>query len=81
LRRLGETRAGCTPAKTRQILERIADAIAETAKAVHSHLKEHPPFAEIGSRMLQEWEIGVNTSLRSGRPKVVDRFPKVLEEQ
>jgi len=64
LRRLGETRAGCTPAKTRQILERSAEAIAETATDVLRYAKEHAPFAEIGRRMLQEWESGVRASLR-----------------
>jgi serine/threonine-protein kinase HipA len=64
LRRLGETRAGGTPAKIRQILERIADAIRETAKEVHSYTKEHLEFAEIGQRMLQEWETSSATSLR-----------------
>jgi serine/threonine-protein kinase HipA len=64
LRRLGETRAGGTPAKIRQILERIADAIQETGKEVHSYTRKHPQFAEIGPRMLEEWETGVKTSLR-----------------
>lgn len=64
LRRLGETRAGVTPAKVRQILERSAGAIQETTREVHSYAKAHPPFAEIGQRMLREWESGVNTSLR-----------------
>jgi len=65
LRRLGETRAGGTPAKIRQILERITEAIQETMGEVHSYRKQHPQFAEIGQRMLQEWESGVNSSLRS----------------
>src|SRR6202453_3094659 len=37
LRKLGETRAGGTPAKVRQILERIAEAIQETTGEVHSY--------------------------------------------
>ena len=65
LRKLGETRAGGTPAKIRQVLERIADAIQETAREVHSYMKEHPEFLEIGQRMLQEWENGVNSALRA----------------
>jgi serine/threonine-protein kinase HipA len=64
LRKLGETRAGGTPAKIRQILDRIAEAIQETAREVGSYIEEHPHFAEIGQRMLQEWESGVNTSMR-----------------
>ncbi len=64
MRKLGETRGGGTPAKIRQIMERIAEAIQETAKEVHAYIEEHPQFAEIGQRMLQEWANGVNTSLR-----------------
>jgi serine/threonine-protein kinase HipA len=63
LKKLGETRAGGTPAKIRQILGRIDEAIQETTREVHSYTKEHPEFAEIGQRMLQEWASGVNTSL------------------
>ncbi|MGA2136559.1 MAG: type II toxin-antitoxin system HipA family toxin [Bryobacteraceae bacterium] len=55
LRRLGETRAGGSPARIRQILERIAEAIQETAKEVRSHMKDHPEFAGVGERMLREW--------------------------
>jgi serine/threonine-protein kinase HipA len=64
LRKLGETRVGLPPAKIRQILERIDDAIRETAKPVRSYAKKHSEFAEIGKRMLQEWENGAKTSLR-----------------
>jgi serine/threonine-protein kinase HipA len=64
LRKLGEKRAGGAPAKIRQILERIAEAIQETTREVHTYTKEHPEFGEIGKRMLQEWETGVNNSLR-----------------
>ena len=64
LRKLGETRGGGAPGKIRQILERIAAAIQETSVEVHAYANEHPEFAGIGQRMLQEWETGVNSSLR-----------------
>jgi len=64
LRKLGETRAGGTPAKIRQVLESIDEAIQETAKEVRSYIKEHSEFAETGQRMLQEWESGSASSLR-----------------
>src|SRR5882724_11700878 len=64
LRKLGETRAGGTPAKIRQILERIAEAIQETTREVHSYTKEHPEFDEVGSQMLAQWQVGVGSSLR-----------------
>jgi serine/threonine-protein kinase HipA len=59
LRKLGETRAGGTPAKVREILERIADAIQETTGEVRAHAAEHPEFKEMGQRVVQEWENGV----------------------
>jgi serine/threonine-protein kinase HipA len=59
LKRLGETRGGGTPAKIRQILERIAEAIQETTKEVYVYIEDHPEFAEIGQRMLQEWDNGL----------------------
>ncbi len=58
LKRLGETRAGGTPAKIRQILERIGQAICETKPEVRNYSKHHPEFAEVGQRMLEEWESG-----------------------
>src|SRR5438477_701131 len=39
LRKLGETRGGGTPAKIRQILERIGEAIVETAKELQAYIK------------------------------------------
>ena len=64
LRKLGETRLGSTPAKVREILERIDDAIREAAKEVRIYIKQHAEFAATGGRMLQEWEKGSAASLR-----------------
>ncbi len=63
LKRLGETRASSTPAAVKHILERIADAMQDTAKEVRSYSKLHPEFAEIGERLSQEWESGSTSSL------------------
>ena len=64
LQRLGETRMGATPARVRQILERIAAAIADTSKELRAYIEAHAEFIEIGNRMLQQWEQGVAHSLR-----------------
>jgi serine/threonine-protein kinase HipA len=56
LQRLGETRAGGTPAQIRSILDRIAEAVHSTSADVRAHMKEHPDFEDIGRRMLREWE-------------------------
>jgi serine/threonine-protein kinase HipA len=53
LKKLGETRGGGTPAKIRQILERIAQAIQETTTEIQTYAKEHPEFVDIGQRMLE----------------------------
>jgi serine/threonine-protein kinase HipA len=65
LQRLGETRMGGTPARVREILDRIAGAIAETSKELRAYAKDHPDFKDIGERILHEWEQGVASSLKA----------------
>jgi serine/threonine-protein kinase HipA len=65
LQRLGETRMGGAPARVREILERIATAIAAITEEVRAYIKNHPEFENIGNRMLQQWEQGVALSLRA----------------
>jgi serine/threonine-protein kinase HipA len=64
LQRLGETRTGGSPARVREILERVRDAVARTAGDIKSYIKNHPDFDEIGSRMMLEWQKGSDISLR-----------------
>jgi serine/threonine-protein kinase HipA len=66
LRRFGETRMIGTPARVRDILARIADAMAETMGDIRAYRNEHPEFAEIGERMMLVWEEGIRESLREG---------------
>jgi len=65
LRKFGETRMGGAPAKVREILGTIDEAILETAIEVRSYMEHQPEFTDIGERMLQEWEKGSAISLRS----------------
>src|SRR5260221_14441575 len=65
LQRLGETRMGGTPARVKEILERVSVAIAATSQEVRAYIKEHKEFDEIGNRMLHEWEQGVALSLKA----------------
>jgi hypothetical protein len=51
--------------QARQVLERIAEALSQTTAEVRSYIKQQPEFAEVGQRMLQEWEKGAALSLRS----------------
>jgi serine/threonine-protein kinase HipA len=64
LKRLGETRLGMTPAKVRRILQKIDGAMDQTRIEVRCYIRQHPEFADIGARMLQEWEKGSTLSLR-----------------
>jgi hypothetical protein len=43
-----------TPAKIREILERVSDALSQTEIDLHSYIKEHPDFKEVRERVLQE---------------------------
>jgi hypothetical protein len=36
-----------------------------TTEEVHSYIQDHPAFAAIGNRMLQQWEQGAALSLRA----------------
>jgi serine/threonine-protein kinase HipA len=65
LQRLGETRMGATPARVRQILERIEAAIADTSKELRAYVKAHAEFVDLGNRMLEQWKQGVALSLKA----------------
>lgn len=65
LQRLGETRMGGTPARVREILERITEAIAGTSKELRTYAKDHPDFKDIGERMVHEWDQGIALSLKA----------------
>lgn len=64
LQRLGETRMGGSPARVREILERIDAAVVATAKEIRAYIKSHPEFDDIGTRMLQHWKQAAAFSLR-----------------
>jgi serine/threonine-protein kinase HipA len=63
LQRLGETRVGGSPAQIREVLARVAEAISKISAEVRAYIREHPGFADIGERMIQEWQKGVALSL------------------
>jgi hypothetical protein len=54
----GERRSLGTPHTLGRILERIADALAETGIEVTAYGKEHPEFTAIGRQMVEQWETG-----------------------
>jgi serine/threonine-protein kinase HipA len=58
LRQLGETRAGASPAKAREILQKIADAVRDTRPEVEQYAREHPAFQHLSQAMLEAWTAG-----------------------
>lgn len=58
LRRLGEARAGTSPALARQIVEKIAAAMTDTMPEVENYTRIHPDFAPIAGAMLESWTGG-----------------------
>ena len=65
MRRLGETRMHGSPSKVRQILQRIVDALSETATDVRTYIREHPEFKQVGEAILAAWQKGQDLSLRT----------------
>jgi len=63
---LGETRMMGSPSKVKQILERVSDAMSQTMAELRAYIKDNGEFAEIGGRMLEEWQKGQELSLQSG---------------
>lgn len=61
LQRFGETRMGATPARITAILERIADAMSDVASDISRYINSHPEFAEVGARMLAQWQAGLES--------------------
>ena len=66
LQQFGETRGVGGPATIRSVLERVADALAETLAEMTAYVRQRPAFAEIAGRMRTAWAEGTAASLRGG---------------
>jgi serine/threonine-protein kinase HipA len=62
---LGERRSLGTRKTFLELFQRICDALTDTAREVEGYGKEHPEFALVGQRMVEQWEIGRRESLLS----------------
>ena len=51
---------GIAPREQAAIVERISDAVSDTAPLVREAMKEHPGFRDLGKRMLNTWAEGVS---------------------
>lgn len=65
LQRLGETRMGGSPARVREILINVADAMGAVATQLRTYINDHPEFEDVGKCMLAQWELGMATSLKA----------------
>ena len=54
-----------TPAKIHEIFEHISDALSQTETDLRTYIKNQPDFAEVGTRMLEEWKKGSQLSLQT----------------
>jgi serine/threonine-protein kinase HipA len=48
------------PATVSNIFTRLAEGMTETRGLIEDYMAEHPEFREIGERMLEEWQDGLN---------------------
>lgn len=63
LTQLGQTRCDLAPKEIGEILERTADAVADTAADLATWFADHGDHAEVGKRMLSAWSDGIRDSL------------------
>ncbi len=66
LQRLGETRMGASPARVREIMGRIGEAMVAVSEELRAYIKDHQEFEAVGRHMLQAWEQGIESSLKAG---------------
>lgn len=60
----GRRHCDLTESRVKELLDEVAEGISRAANDLRTHIREHPEFAEIGNRMLAEWENGISRSLR-----------------
>jgi serine/threonine-protein kinase HipA len=64
LQKFGEIRTGVGPKRIKNIMERIADALADTIKDIIAYANNLPEFNPIAERLAQSWEDGIRSSLK-----------------
>ena len=60
---LGTLRCGLSPRRVKEIFESVAQAMFEVANELKHYMADHPTFAALGQRMLDQWADGVRQSL------------------
>jgi serine/threonine-protein kinase HipA len=59
----GEGRSLGTRQTFLKLFERIGDALIDTSKDIEAYSREHPEFAAIGRRIVEQWETGRRASM------------------
>ena len=60
----GRMHCGFSESLVQGLLTEVAEGMLRAAQEMRVHLRDRPEFAEIGGKMLQIWDAGVNYSLR-----------------
>lgn len=60
---------GLEPAQQRALTEEVCDALSDTLPEILTHAQNTPGFAEVGARMVHEWDAGLKRL--SKRPGIV----------
>jgi hypothetical protein len=47
------------PARAKEILEEVSNAVAETIAGIRRHLSAYPNFKPVGEAMLRKWNNGL----------------------
>lgn len=61
LQKFALSHLGIAPGKVNEILDRVADSVLGTRADLTAYMHDHSQFAEVGSRMLAEWEAAVDS--------------------
>jgi serine/threonine-protein kinase HipA len=59
----GEGRSLGTRQTFLKLFERIGDALTDTSRDIEAYSREHPEFAAIGRRIVEQWETGRRASM------------------
>jgi serine/threonine-protein kinase HipA len=71
LSEFGRVHCGLLPDRVGEIMEKVADSIADTRREVQRHMADRSEFVAMGELLLASWDEGVQLSLVGGAKKTV----------
>lgn len=69
LLRFAKTHCDLTESRAKDLLGEVSEAVIFASNELKTHLAQHPSFQVIGTRMLQEWNKGLDHSLHDEHQK------------